>query len=143
MKVSRTIVMCGGLVAASALHAQDKAVIDKHNLAFETAFNTGDFETVASMYAEDAFLLPAGSPLVQGRSKIKAFWSEAAKAVGDLTLTADDVKPLGPAAAREIGRFSLKSKGQNAQEMSGKYVVLWEKVGADWKLSTDIWNADR
>jgi ketosteroid isomerase-like protein len=143
VKVIRKIVMCCGLVAAPALHAQDKAFIDTHNLAFETAFNAGDFETVASMYAEDAFLLPAGSPLVQGRSRIKTFWSDAGKAVGDLKLTADDVKPLGSSAAREIGRFSLKSKGQNAQEMSGKYVVLWEKVGADWKLSTDIWNADR
>jgi len=22
----------------------------------------------------------------------------------------------------------------------GKYVVVWEKVGSDWKLATDIWN---
>jgi hypothetical protein len=24
--------------------------------------------------------------------------------------------------------------------VTGKYVVVWEKVGNDWKLATDIWN---
>jgi hypothetical protein len=24
--------------------------------------------------------------------------------------------------------------------VTGKYVVVWEKVGNDWKLSSDIWN---
>jgi ketosteroid isomerase-like protein len=26
------------------------------------------------------------------------------------------------------------------KEVTGKYVVVWEKVGRDWKLSSDIWN---
>jgi hypothetical protein len=24
--------------------------------------------------------------------------------------------------------------------VTGKYVVVWEKVGNDWKLAADIWN---
>jgi hypothetical protein len=54
-----------------------------------------------------------------------------------------DVKPLGPAAAREIGTFSLKTKGPNPQEVAGKYVVVWEKAGNDWQLAADIWNDGR
>jgi hypothetical protein len=23
------------------------------------------------------------------------------------------------------------------------YVVVWEKVGSDWKLATDIWNTNK
>ena len=64
----------------------------------------------------------------------------SAEKVGDPILTTLDVKPLGPSAAREIGTFSLKTKGPTPQEVSGKYVVVWEKVGNDWKLATDIWN---
>ena len=63
-----------------------------------------------------------------------------AEHVGDPKLTTLDVKPLGPSAAREIGTFNLKTKGPRPQEVSGKYVVVWEKVGNDWKLATDIWN---
>jgi ketosteroid isomerase-like protein len=58
-------------------------------------------------------------------------------------LTAVDVKPLGSEAAREIGTFSLRTKGQQPQEITGKYVVVWEKVGAHWKLATDIWNTNK
>jgi hypothetical protein len=50
------------------------------------------------------------------------------------------VKPLGPSAAREIGTFSLKTKGPTPQEVTGKYLVVWEKIGSDWKLAADIWN---
>ncbi|SDF00966.1 nuclear transport factor 2 family protein [Bradyrhizobium brasilense] len=63
-----------------------------------------------------------------------------AEQVGDLKLTTVEVKPLGASAAREIGTYSLKTKGSTPQEASGKYVVVWEKVANDWKLGTDIWN---
>src|SRR5262245_14536916 len=45
-----------------------------------------------------------------------------------------------PSAAREIGTFSLKTKGPTPQEVTGKYLVVWEKIGSDWKLAADIWN---
>jgi ketosteroid isomerase-like protein len=60
--------------------------------------------------------------------------------VSDPKVITFDVKPLGPSAAREIGTFSLKTKGPTPQEVTGKYVVVWEKVGEDWKLAADIWN---
>jgi ketosteroid isomerase-like protein len=55
-------------------------------------------------------------------------------------VTPVELKRLGPAAAREIGAFSLKTKATTPKEVTGKYVVVWEKVGRDWKLATDIWN---
>ena len=57
----------------------------------------------------------------------------------DPKLTTIDVKRLGPAAAREIGTFSLKAKGPAPKEITGKYVVVWERIGRDWKLAADIW----
>ena len=40
-----------------------------------------------------------------------------------------------------VGRtFVLKTKGPTPQEVTGKYVVVWEKVGNDWKLTADILN---
>jgi ketosteroid isomerase-like protein len=76
----------------------------------------------------------------KGRAAIGAMWKGMAEQVGDPKVTTFDVKPLGPAAAREIGTFSLKTKGPQPQEVTGKYVVVWEKVGGDWKLAADIWN---
>ena len=132
--------MC--LIVAPAA-AQDKATIERLNDAFETAFNKGEFSALASMYTEDAHLLPPGAQITKGRAAIQSFWSKASESVGDLKLTTVDVKSLGGDAAQEIGAFTLKTKAQPPQDVSGKYVVIWQKVGTDWKLATDIWNADK
>lgn len=67
-------------------------------------------------------------------------WKGMADQATDPKLTTLDVKQLGPSAAREIGTFTLKTKGAELKEISGKYVVVWEKIGDDWKLAVDIWN---
>jgi uncharacterized protein (TIGR02246 family) len=121
----------------------DKATIEKLNDAFVSAFNKGDFAAVGAMYGEDATALPPGSTMINGRSNIQAFWTQAGQGISDVKLTTVDVKPLGPDSAREIGTFSLMTKGQQSQQVVGKYVVVWQRVGIDWKLATDIWNADK
>jgi ketosteroid isomerase-like protein len=35
------------------------------------------------------------------------------------------------------------TKGDKPQEVAGKYVVVWEKAGGQWKLATDVWNTDK
>ncbi len=106
-------------------------------------FNKGDFDGVASLYTVDATAFPPGSAMVKGRAAIGAMWKGMAEQVTDPKLTTLDVKRLGSAAAREIGTFSLKTKSATPKEVAGKYVVVWEKVGRDWKLATDIWNEGR
>ena len=103
-------------------------------------FNKGNFACVASLYTTDATAFPPGSAMVQGGAAIGAMWKSMAEQVSDPKVVTLDVKPLGHAAAREIGTFSLKTKGPTPQEVTGKYVVVWEKVGNDWKLAADIWN---
>ena len=63
-----------------------------------------------------------------------------AEQVTDPKVTTLEVKRFGRLAAREIGTFSLKTKGPSPKEVSGKYVVVWERVRGQWKLSSDIWN---
>jgi uncharacterized protein (TIGR02246 family) len=117
-----------------------KAEIEAVNTKWIEFFNKGDFAGVASLYTDDAVVFPPGSAMVKGRAAIEALWKRMAEQVSDPKLTTLDVKPLGPSAAREIGTFSLKTMGPTPQEAAGKYLVLWEKIGSDWKLAADIWN---
>ena len=117
-----------------------KAEIEAVNARWTEFFNKGDFAGVASLYTEDATAFPPGSGMVKGRAAIEAMWKGLAEQVAEPKVTTLDVKPLGPSAAREIGTFSLKTKGPEPKEISGKYVVVWEKIGNDWKLAADIWN---
>jgi uncharacterized protein (TIGR02246 family) len=128
------------LAALSAPAFAQKAEIEAVNAKWTEFFNKGDFAGVASLYTEDATAFPPGSGMVKGRAAIGMMWKNMAEKVTDPQVTTLDVKPLGPSAAREIGTFSLKTKGQAPKEVTGKYVVVWEKVGGDWKLAADIWN---
>jgi uncharacterized protein (TIGR02246 family) len=131
------IVFAAGLIAPAAAQ---KAEIDAANAKWVEYFNKGDFAGIASLYTTDASAFPPGAAMVKGAAAIGAMWKSTAEQVSDPRITTLDVKLLGPSAAREIGTYSLKTKGTTSQEITGKYVVIWEKVGDDWKLATDIWN---
>jgi len=135
--IALAIAFVVGLIApASAQKAEIEAVEAK----WAEFFNKGDFAGIASLYTTNAIAFPPGSAMVQGGAAIGAMWKSMAEQVSDPKVTTLDVKPLGPSAAREIGTFSLKTKGPTPQEVTGKYVVVWEKVGNEWKLAADIWN---
>ena len=134
-----------GLVIAfvavtSAPALAQKSEIEAANARWIELFNKGDFAGIGSLYTDDATAFPPGSAMVHGNAAIGAMWKGVSAELGDPKLTTLDVKPLGPSAAREIGTFSLKTRGANPKDVTGKYLVVWEKVGNDWKLAADIWN---
>jgi uncharacterized protein (TIGR02246 family) len=136
-------VLCVGVLAAGPALAQTKATFQTLSDQWTAAFNKGDVAAVAAMYAEDAYVLPPGADMVKGRSAIEAFWKQAAQQVGDAKLVTVDVQRLGPRAVREIGTVTLETKAQPPQQILGKYVVVWHRIGRHWLLTTDIWNANK
>jgi len=136
-RIALTIAFLAGLIAPAVAQ---QAEIEAVNAKWIELFNKGDFDGIASFYTDDAIAFPPGSAMVKGRAAIGAMWKSMAEQVSDPQVTTLDVKALGPSAAREIGTFSLKTKGPTPQDVTGKYVVVWEKVGGDWKLAADIWN---
>ena len=136
-RIALVIAFVVGLIAPAS---SQKAEIEAVNAKWTEFFGKGDFAAIASLYTTDAIAFPPGSAMVQGRAAIEAMLKGMGEQVSDPKLTTLDVKPLGPTAAREIGTFSFKTKAPPQQEVTGKYVVVWEKVGDDWKLASDIWN---
>jgi len=101
---------------------------------------SSDFVSVASLCTDDATDLPPESAMVKGRAAIRVMWEHMAEQVIDPRVTTLEVKSLGPRAAYEIGNFSLKTKDPTPKEVTGKYVVVWQKIRGNWKLAADIWN---
>jgi uncharacterized protein (TIGR02246 family) len=130
------------LVAAPAV-AQSMATIQKLDAEWDAAFNKGDAAAVAAFYTHDAYTLPPGRDMVQGRNAIEALWRQEMQQIGDIKCTPLNVKPLGPRAAREVGTCTFKTKAQPPEAGLIKYLVVWEKSGQNWKLLTDIWNSNK
>lgn len=133
------LVVAFALALVAPAFAQ-KAKIEAVNAKWMELFNKGDFDGVAQLYTIDAIAFPPGATLVRGRAAIGAMWKGMAEQVANPKVTTLDVKRLSPSAAREVGTFALTMKGPSPKEISGKYLVLWQRVQGDWKLAADIWN---
>ncbi len=136
----KNVLICALMFALVTPAAAQKAQIEAINAKWTELFNKGDFRGIAELYTADAIALPPGSAMVKGKAAIGTMWKGLAEQAGNPKLITVEVKRLGPAAAREIGTFNLTTKGASSKEISGKYLVVWERVRGQWKLATDIWN---
>ena len=142
MRRFASIAACLGLLAMPAL-AQTKAQIQQLEDEWAKAVSTGNIAALMAMYTKDADSLPAGAKMMKGQKAIEAFWKGAMDDMQDVHCTAIDVKPLGGAAAREIGTCSAMTKKAPPTKIDIKYLVIWEKEGGKWKQSLEIWNMDK
>jgi uncharacterized protein (TIGR02246 family) len=142
MRRIAVIAVCLGLFVAPAL-AQTKPAIQKLDDQWAYAFNTGDAAALAAMYTSDAYVLPAGGPMIHDHAAIQKLFAGAMADIQDVKCTALDVKSLGGNAAREIGSCSYVTKKPPLKDVEIKYAVVWQKEGGKWKLLQDIWNTDK
>lgn len=109
---------------------------------WSTAFGAHDAEALASLYTEDAKLLPPNSDFVSGRAAIQTFWQGVMDAgVATATLTVEEASGTDSLAV-EVGRYRLSSAAGDPID-EGKYIVWWKRTNAGWRLYRDIWNSSR
>jgi len=116
--------------------------IERANQAFAAAFAKGDAKAVAQMYTETGQLFPPNTQIVEGRPAIEEFWKAVmASGIARVELKTAEVESLGDALA-ESGRATLFGKEGTVLDKA-KYIVVWKKVGGQWKLHRDCWNSDQ
>jgi ketosteroid isomerase-like protein len=85
-------------------------------------------------------------PLARGRDAVRAVWAQLLSAPNlELVWTPTSVE-IAQAAdmAYEVGSYRLAMDGPNGRiEDDGKYVVVWRRTAAGWKVAADIFNSSR
>jgi ketosteroid isomerase-like protein len=124
---------------AGAAAPATRAAIEEANAAFSAALAKGDAAGLAAMYAAEAQVFPPNSDIVASAAGIQKLWQGfidgGAKGI---KLTTVDLSEAGDLAV-EAGRYELSGADGKVLD-SGKYVVVWKRVGGGWKILRDIWN---
>ncbi len=133
-----------GLAQAASSASADEAAIRAQTTSWEKAYNGGDAKAVAALYAEDALLLPPGSPGVRGRAAILEFFTKdiaGSKAAGAVMVLnpKTDVGVSGN-MGWESGTYKATVKGAVVE--TGKFLSVSRKKNGKWLYVRDTWNAD-
>ena len=129
---------------APAFTDADRSAIMAEKDAYRAAVMNGDPQGTARLYTDDALLMPAGDPAVQGKIAIVEYF-RSLPPVSDFRFFGEDFIAAGDLVI-VAGQYSLNllPPGTDvAVADMGKYVEVWRRQDGNWKMAWDIWNSDR
>jgi uncharacterized protein (TIGR02246 family) len=104
-----------------------------------------DAAGIAELYAEDGAVMPPNAPIGKGRAAIQQTWASMMRTPGfDLTFAPEQIVVSSSGdLALDRGTYSLTiARDGTTQTDTGKYVVVWRKIGREWRAAADIFNSD-
>lgn len=122
-----------------------REIIEQHNAEAIRAYATGDFESLAALFTDDAWQMPPNMPPLAGRAAIREFWRGAVQwGKWDFALDVQSVEISDPIAV-ERGKYVLRftagagaAPGMSSFVDRGNYLVHWrhERDGK-WRIVAD------
>ncbi|MTB51134.1 DUF4440 domain-containing protein [Lewinella sp. W8] len=110
---------------------------------FSASVVAGDYDKIAAAYTEDGKIFPNRRDIIGGRAAVRQYWV-LPEGVRTIThkITPVEIKVRGR-EAYDYGYYEGTTRRANGEEVSwrGKYVIIWRKVGKEWKIYLDIWNS--
>ena len=135
------------VVLVSGLAIADESLrdtIQSRQDQWSAAYNANSMERLEAFYEEGAVLIPPGSPPINGHTEIAAFLSTLFPRLQELKLVTDEVRPIGPDHAVELGHSEYIAVAEDGSRSPGidDYQVVWHKSDDGvWRYMTDMFNA--
>ncbi len=120
----------------------DISIILKNAQNFSKYVMASDYDMIGKSYTKDAKIFPSKSKIIEGTESIVKYW----ELPEDVQIKYHKIEPseitIVDDTAYDYGYYEGKTKKSNDKEISwkGKYVIVWKKIGDDWKMYLDIWN---
>lgn len=125
---------------AAMLTAQD-AEIRKMLQNSEAAWNRGDLAAFAADYEDSPDTTFVGKEVTKGNNAaILARYRRGyptREAMGTLTFSEIEVRPLADGVALATGKYSLKRTAEGGGDTSGRFTLVLRRTKAGWKIIHD------
>lgn len=109
---------------------------------FSKYYMNGDHEKIAASYTDDGKIFPTGTPIIEGPEALEKYWTlPSTTKILKHKVTPTEIR-IVKRIAYDYGYYegeTLTAKGEKIP-WKGKYVIIWKKIGKDWKIYLDIWN---
>jgi uncharacterized protein (TIGR02246 family) len=116
----------------------DRRAVEATVTRYVEATNHGDVEALASLYADDAVLLPPDHQPVRGRDAIGEFWRQGTdEGLQVTTLRLDVDGGLGYL----VGQYTLPETDEEPADSGKTVMCLKRQRDGSWKVTADIWNS--
>lgn len=129
--------------AAVAAPADEQAIRDLEKRWGEMV-TARDVSGVIGLYAPDGVILPPNMPPSQGAAALTEVWTGMLATPGIKLNIAPEVVEVASSGdlAYDRGAYVLTTNDAagKAMEERGKYVVVWKKVGGEWKVAADMFS---
>ena len=123
----------------------DVAAIRGQLQAGHRAWQSRDWAALATLYTEDALVMPEDAPIVQGREHIVAWNSQFAVKITDSKFDVLEIEGsdgVAYATCRHSYNFKLKDHPE-ILSFQGKHVLIVKKqTDGSWLTAVQIWNSD-
>jgi ketosteroid isomerase-like protein len=115
------------------------------NLAqdYVTSFNTGNYDQVAAMFAQDGALMAPNFEPAYGTKAVERLLRQIGDAgYEDLRLETVRIETSGE-LAMEMGRYTVGIRQPDGTIVAdrGKYVKAWRRLGV-WLIVADCWSSN-
>ena len=123
----------------------DEQAIRGHVDRWHQLMKAKDAAGIAELYAEDGAVMPPNAPIGKGRAAIQQTWASMMRTPGfDLTFAPEQILVSSSGdMALDRGTYGLTiAPDGKTKTDTGKYVVVWRKIGSEWKAAADIFNSD-
>ncbi len=102
--------------------------------------NRSDISSITALVTDGSLLLPPARPISKGQRVVEALRNLAMANEG-VQMLSTDMDPLGDGVVRDVGSLSMRRK-QSGERAMFRYILVWQKVGAAWTISTLTWNRE-
>lgn len=145
-KVGLLIIVAFTLIQCAKNNTNDQKDIDQirqNAKNFSSYVNSSNYEMIGASYTKDAKIFPQRGKIIEGVADIINYWTlpEGIKTMNH-KITPSEITIVGD-TAYDYGYYQGETLQANGEKSAwkGKYVIVWKRVGAEWKMYLDIWNS--
>ncbi len=101
--------------------------------------NRSDISSLTDLVTEQTVVMAPARATFKGRAVLE-FWRHQALRSEGFRLLSTSLDAIGDGVVRDIGTLSMRPK--MGERVYFRYMILWHRVGPEWKLASMMWNRD-